>query len=204
MEYVAVQQRLPPPGRSAQGGADEPEFPPERITVRESAERLHEAPVFAYLASALPVALNRNTTNSKRTLDATMFATSAMLLAVNAFGTGIAMCSLSGMFGSNCIGVRDGVDIQRNQKRRRGNVLSHRIGQYVVVLLQDRKLSNFGDSVGCASGNPGTLDARAAEIHPAGMLRDARRAGVGRRCARGRFYRPTVVGQVEAVRRQVI
>jgi hypothetical protein len=179
MEYVAVQQRLPPPGRSAQGGADEPEFPPERITVRESAERLHEAPVFAYLASALPVALNRNTTNSKRTLDATMFATSAMFLA-------------------------DGVDIQRNQKRRRGNVLSHRIGQYVVVLLQDRKLSNFGDSVGCASGNPGTLDARAAEIHPAGMLRDARRAGVGRRCARGRFYRPTVVGQVEAVRRQVI
>jgi len=107
-----------------------------------------------------------------------------MLLVVNAFGTGIAMCSLSGMFGSNCIGVRGGVDIHRIQKRRRGNVLSHRIGQYVVVLLQDRKLSNFGDSVG--------------------MLRDARRAGVGRRCARGRFYRPTVVGQVEAVRRQVI
>jgi hypothetical protein len=91
-----------------------------------------------------------------------MFAAAAMLLVVNAFRTGIAMCSLSGMFGSNCIGVRGGVDIQRIQKRRRGNVFSHRIGQSAVVLLQDRKLSNFGDSVGCASGNPGTLDARAA------------------------------------------
>jgi len=40
-----------------------------------------------------------------------------------------------------------------------------------LFCCKDRKLSNFGDSVGCASGNPGTLDARAAEIHPAGMLR---------------------------------
>jgi non-ribosomal peptide synthetase component F len=32
----------------------------------------------------------------------------------------------------------------------------------------------------------------------------ARRPGVGCRCARGQFYRPTVVGKVESVRRQVI
>ena len=50
----------------------------------------------------------------------------------------------------------------------------------------------------------GSCDLQHLRMELIDVLRRHGGPGVGRRCARGRFYRPTVVGKVEAVRRQVI
>ena len=140
MECIAAQQRLPPPGRLAQGLNRN-----ERPTQNEPSMRgysLHQQcswwATFWY-----------------RVHDVQLFRHVSVELQL----PGCASRAVRTPSSSACVrvGVRGGVDIQRIQKRRRGNVFSHRIGQCVVVLLQDRKLSNFGDSVGLRFRQPRNL-----------------------------------------------